>query len=245
MQSYLPAETPEGLKEFREKELALMRGFGIKERKFYERVYDYDVYNDLGDPDSDLETLRPVLGGKEHPYPRRCRTGRPRCKTGNNRKQIIYIYRKRNLKTAQIQVNKKINNISSFPGSLINSMFLFSADPMSETRSSNVYVPRDESFSGVKQLSFAFNTVYSVLHAVVPTLQTAFKDSDLPFPFFTAIDKMYNEGINIPELPFRGVQDVLPRLMKVLSDLNNSVICFETPALLESKNNSELHNVPV
>ncbi|CAM8972881.1 unnamed protein product [Rhodiola kirilowii] len=185
--SYLPSETPEGLKEYREKELALMRGFGIRERKIHERIHDYDVYNDLGDPDSDPQLLRPVLGGKEHPYPRRCRTGRPRCKT----------------------------------------------DPMSETRSSNVYVPRDESFSGVKQLSFAFNTVYSVLHAVVPTLQTSFIDSDLPFPFFTAIDKMYNEGINIPKLPSRGVIDLFPRLMKAVSDIHNSVICFETPAVLE------------
>uniref|UniRef100_A0A7N0ZSL5 Lipoxygenase n=1 Tax=Kalanchoe fedtschenkoi TaxID=63787 RepID=A0A7N0ZSL5_KALFE len=185
--SYLPCETPEGLKEYREKELALMRGFGIKVRETHDRIYDYDVYNDLGDPDSDPDLLRSVLGGKEHPYPRRCRTGRPRCKT----------------------------------------------DPMSETPSSDVYVPRDESFSGVKELSFAFNTVYSVLHAIVPTLQTYFIDSNLPFPFFTAIDKMYNEGINIPELPHKSILDLFPRLMKAVTDLNNSVICFETPAVFE------------
>uniref|UniRef100_A0A7N0VG94 Lipoxygenase n=1 Tax=Kalanchoe fedtschenkoi TaxID=63787 RepID=A0A7N0VG94_KALFE len=157
--SYLPCETPEGLKEYREKELALMRGFGIKVREAHDRIYDYDVYNDLGDPDSDPDLLRPVLGGKEHPYPRRCRTGRPRCKT----------------------------------------------DPMSETRSSDVYVPKDESFS----------------------------DSNLPFPFFTAIDKMYNEGINIPELPQKSVLDLFPRLMKAVTDLNSSVIRFETPAVFE------------
>uniref|UniRef100_A0A7N1A8D4 Lipoxygenase n=1 Tax=Kalanchoe fedtschenkoi TaxID=63787 RepID=A0A7N1A8D4_KALFE len=183
--SYLPCETPEGLKEYREKELALMRGFGIKVREAHDRIYDYDVYNDLGDPDSDPDLLRPVLGGKEHPYPRLCMTGRPRCKT----------------------------------------------DPMSETRSSDVYVPKDESFSGVKQLSFAFNTVSSVLHAIVPTLQTYFIDSNLPFP--TAIDKMYNEGINIPELPQKSILDLFPRLMKAVTDLNSSVIRFETPAVFE------------
>jgi lipoxygenase len=81
-QSYLPSETPEGLIRLREEELKTLRGNGQGERKKFDRIYDYDVYNDLGDPDSDPELKRPVLGGKEHPYPRRCRTGRPRCDTG-------------------------------------------------------------------------------------------------------------------------------------------------------------------
>lgn len=87
-QSYLPSETPNGLKKLREFELQNLRGNGLGERKTYERVYDYDTYNDLGDPDKSSELARPVLGGKQHPYPRRCRTGRPHCQKGN---QIFHI----------------------------------------------------------------------------------------------------------------------------------------------------------
>ena len=81
-QSYLPSETPSGLKRLREEELLILRGNGEGERKSYERIYDYDVYNDLGNPDSSIDLKRPVLGGKEHPYPRRCRTGRKHSDAG-------------------------------------------------------------------------------------------------------------------------------------------------------------------
>ncbi|KAI4308313.1 hypothetical protein L6164_031399 [Bauhinia variegata] len=74
--SYLPAETPSGLRKLREEELVALRGNGQGERKKSDRIYDYDVYNDLGDPDTNADLTRPVLGGKLHPYPRRCRTGR-------------------------------------------------------------------------------------------------------------------------------------------------------------------------
>lgn len=89
-QSYLPSETPEGLRRLRGEELEHLRGNGQGERKSFERIYDYDVYNDLGNPDNDAELKRPVLGGKEHPYPRRCRTGRPRCKTGRYHMHSYY-----------------------------------------------------------------------------------------------------------------------------------------------------------
>ncbi|KAG0604154.1 hypothetical protein M758_10G149300 [Ceratodon purpureus] len=75
--TYLPAETPESLKELREKELALLRGDGTGERKECDRIYDYQIYNDLGDPDKNESLERPNLGGNpEFPFPRRCRSGR-------------------------------------------------------------------------------------------------------------------------------------------------------------------------
>ncbi|KAF7849071.1 hypothetical protein BT93_L1274 [Corymbia citriodora subsp. variegata] len=181
---YLPTETPSGLRRLREEELVILRGDGQGERKSYERIYDYDVYNDLGNPDSDVDKKRPVLGGKEFPYPRRCRTGRPRTNT----------------------------------------------DPLSESRSGSIYVPRDEQFSTIKGLTFSAKTVYSVVHALVPSLETAIVDSNLGFPHFTAIDELFNEGVNLPQLQKQGfLKDLLPRLVKTVTDASEDVLRFETP----------------
>ncbi|KAL5698365.1 linoleate 13S-lipoxygenase [Ranunculus cassubicifolius] len=81
---YLPSETPEGLKELRVKELKDLRGDGKGERKHSDRVYEYAVYNDLGNPDKGVELARPILGGDAIPYPRRCRTGRAPTDTDLN-----------------------------------------------------------------------------------------------------------------------------------------------------------------
>ncbi|KAI8526272.1 hypothetical protein RHMOL_Rhmol13G0296000 [Rhododendron molle] len=176
--SYLPFQTPNGLRRLREKELAILQGNGQGERKSSDRIYDYDVYNDLGDPDSSSALKRPVLGGKQHPYPRH---------------------------------------------------------PMSETRSSDVYVPRDEAFSTVKSVTFSVNTVSSVLHALVPSLETAIIDSDLGFPYFTKIDSLFNEGVNLPPLSnkYGLLRNLLPRLVKFINDTKEDLLRFETPAIIE------------
>ncbi|GAA0159609.1 oxygenase [Lithospermum erythrorhizon] len=71
-QAYLPSETPLGIKDLRCEDLLSFRGSGK-----HERIYDYDVYNDLGNPDKGEDFVRKLLGGEKRPYPRRCRTGRP------------------------------------------------------------------------------------------------------------------------------------------------------------------------
>ncbi|GAB4829333.1 hypothetical protein Ancab_019002 [Ancistrocladus abbreviatus] len=79
-QACLPSQTPPGIKDLRREDLLSIRGNGKGERKLHERIYDYAPYNDLGNPDKD-DLARPVLGGEERPYPRRCRTGRPPVKS--------------------------------------------------------------------------------------------------------------------------------------------------------------------
>ena len=91
-QCYLPSETPRGLKKLRAEELNNLRGNGEGERKSFERIYDYDIYNDIGDPDKSLDLQRPPLGGKRRPYPRRCRSGRPHSEAGTllHREKKLY-----------------------------------------------------------------------------------------------------------------------------------------------------------
>ncbi|KAG0629524.1 hypothetical protein M758_1G110200 [Ceratodon purpureus] len=85
----MPWETPDGLKDLRKQELDTLRGNGKGERKSWDRIYDYAVYNDLGDPDKKFDLSRPILGGKEFPYPRRVRTGRDPCKSDPTREVKI------------------------------------------------------------------------------------------------------------------------------------------------------------
>ncbi|XVE89674.1 hypothetical protein DITRI_Ditri20bG0014900 [Diplodiscus trichospermus] len=83
--TYLQHETPAPLRKYREEELQALRGDGTGELKEGDRVYDYALYNDLGDPDKGPEYVRPILGGStEHPYPRRGRTSRPPSRTDPN-----------------------------------------------------------------------------------------------------------------------------------------------------------------
>ncbi|KAK7362837.1 hypothetical protein VNO77_04961 [Canavalia gladiata] len=97
--AYVPCETPIGLKEAREKELREKRGDGRGWRKYGDRTYDYDVYNDLGDPDKGYEYQRPTLSGQFNPYPTRCRTGRPptsideKAESRPSESELIYVPR--------------------------------------------------------------------------------------------------------------------------------------------------------
>ncbi|MCO5611429.1 hypothetical protein L7F22_065682 [Adiantum nelumboides] len=80
-QPFLPSETPPALLKLRDDELLALRGDGKGQRIHGQRVYDYAVYNDLSNPDSNPDLARPIIGGSsQYPYPRRCWTGRTHTK---------------------------------------------------------------------------------------------------------------------------------------------------------------------
>ena len=62
LQTYLPSQTPAPLRAYREEELENLRGDGTGKREEWDRVYDYDIYNDLGDPDKGPNHVRQILG---------------------------------------------------------------------------------------------------------------------------------------------------------------------------------------
>jgi len=189
LKSYLPSDTPKGLEDLRKKDLQALRGDGHGERKASERVYDYDVYNDLGDPDKNPAHQRPVLGGsKRYPYPRRCRTGRPRTRK----------------------------------------------DPEAEVRHGHNYVPRDEQFSEVKQLTFGATTLRSGLHALLPAIRPMLIKRELRFPHFPAIDDLYSDGIPLPAQTGLGaIRSIVPRVVKLVEDTTEHVLRFELPDMIE------------
>ncbi|KAG6787644.1 hypothetical protein POTOM_003687 [Populus tomentosa] len=151
--SYLPSQTPGGIRRLREEELVLLRGNGQGQRKAGDRIYDYDVYNDI--------------------------------------------------------------------------------DPSSEKRASAFYVPRDEAFSEVKQLTFSAKTLYSLFHALIPSIGNVIDDANIGFPYMTAIDSLFSEGIEMPPLTKEGFwKEVMPRLFKVIAG-GGDVLRFEVPKPME------------
>lgn len=109
------------------------------------------------------------------------------------------------------------------------------ADPLSEKRSISVYVPRDEAFSEVKDLTFSAKTLRSVIHALLPQIESSLHDPHLGFPYFTAIDTLFTEGVPMPKSKNTGFfQSVLPRLVKTITDGEEDLLLFETPEIIKS-----------
>ncbi|KAF3637208.1 Linoleate 13S-lipoxygenase 2-1, chloroplastic [Capsicum annuum] len=275
--SYIPSQTPSGLKRLREKELVTVRGDGFGERIKFERIYDYDVYNDIGDPDGNGDGKRPVLGGKELPYPRRFRAlSLGTCCLGfgtigsvvwklvdtfdNMQWELLISDTKLSQNSGTRDFSHLIVHSSSYKGSpnpLLRFGTYFSrigivcktssqrskyADrdnclivqhPLSESRSNSVYVPRDETFSEEKSLTFSSNAVYSVLQAVVPVLELV--DRNHEYLHFPSTGSQFNVNVDIPRLGNKknGKFNFIPTLIKAMSDIQKDVMLPETPQLLQ------------
>lgn len=122
------------------------------------------------------------------------------------------------------------------------------ADPKSETRKGNVYVPRDEEFSPEKEDYFLRKTVGSVLQAAVPAAQSLLLDKlkwNLPFPSFFVIDKLFEDGVELPGVEKLGfLHSIVPRLLELLRDSpGDKILLFDTPANVQSTHRSieQLH----
>ncbi|KAK7300849.1 hypothetical protein RJT34_11700 [Clitoria ternatea] len=127
--TYLPSATPAPLVKYREEELEILRGDGKGERKEHERIYDYDVYNDLGNPDKDQKLARPILGGSNtYPYPRRIRTGRKASKKDPKSERPGELYMPRDEKFGHLKsadfLTYGIKSLSQRVLPLLESVFL-------------------------------------------------------------------------------------------------------------------------
>lgn len=87
----------------------------------------------------------------------------------------------------------------------------------------------------MKQLTFSAKTLRSVLHALVPSIGTAIVDTNLGFPYFTAIDSLFSEGMKLPKQEgLNFFRTIIPRLVKAISEGTEDVLLFETPEMITS-----------
>ncbi|CAJ1955468.1 unnamed protein product [Sphenostylis stenocarpa] len=188
-QTYLPSETPAPLVKYREEELVNLRGDGTGERKEWDRIYDYDVYNDLGDPDRGESHARPILGGSDTlPYPRRGRTGR--------------------------RPTRK--------------------DPNSESRSADIYLPRDEAFGHLKSSDFLADGLKSVSQNFLPALQTAFDLNFTPneFDSFDEVHGLYSGGLKLPTDVLSKISPI-PVLKEIFRTDGEQTLKFPPPKVIQ------------
>ncbi|KAK9076990.1 hypothetical protein SSX86_005325 [Deinandra increscens subsp. villosa] len=196
-QTYLPGRTPEGLRHYREEELEELRGNGTGKREEWDRIYDYDVYNDLSEPEQGSEMVRPIFGGTiDRPYPRRCRTGRPPSKTGEiypNMESRIGIFESLNIYVPKDErfSDLKMKDVYAYGVKLVSQGLL----------------PGFESLiDKIKDL--AVGTLENVLkHKFESMSSNTFNE----FSSFEEVLKLYQGGLTIPKSSFlEGIREKIP-----------------------------------
>ena len=95
-------------------------------------------------------------------------------------------------------------------------------------------MPKDEQFSDVKEKGFQAKALLTVLRSVIPTIENKIEDAELSFPYFTAIDSLFDVGLVVPGLE-SIVRHLLPeRLIKIKDKIENAFLRFERPDLFKS-----------
>lgn len=95
-------------------------------------------------------------------------------------------------------------------------------------------MPRDEYFSEVKLENHTDTTKKGTRQAFVPGLENLFIGKELGFPYFTAIDELFNEDDDLAEVFQEKLKNIFRRIITFLPFSVKKVLRFGTPALLDS-----------
>ncbi|CAJ1955477.1 unnamed protein product [Sphenostylis stenocarpa] len=216
--TYVPRETPAPLVHYREEELKILRGDGTGERKEHERIYDYDIYNDLGNPDLHENFARPILGGSStYPYPRRGRTGRyPTRKDSNCEKPgEIYVPRDENfghLKSSDFLASG-IKSLSQYVLPAFESVFDLNFTPNEFDSFQDV---RDLCEGGIKLPTNVINTI-----APLPVVKELFRtdgEQVLKFPTPHVIQVSKSAWMTDEEFAREMIAGVNPNVIRGLQE---------------------------
>ncbi|AQK43899.1 lipoxygenase7 [Zea mays] len=207
---YLPAQTPPGLRELRRLELSDLRGEGAGtggERRTTDRVWEYDVYNDLGNPDMGAEFARPILGGDQQlPYPRRMRTGRPKTFTG---KPPLLPPPPPPPPPAHYD---RAESRVEYP------------EP--------IYVSRDEEFEEGKNEMLSEGALKALLHNFMPLLVSSVSPDFRDFAGFHDVDNLFKEGLRLKQALQDQLFQKIPFVRKVQEN-SEGLLRYDTPDIIK------------
>ena len=99
----------------------------------------------------------------------------------------------------------------------------------------NIYVPRDEYFSEVKMENHTDTTKGGKTQAFVPGMENFIIGKELGFPYFTAIDELFNEDDDLSEKFQEKLKNVFLAIINFLPSWGKKVLRFRTPSVLDSK----------
>ncbi|MFS8005673.1 putative linoleate 13S-lipoxygenase [Helianthus anomalus] len=107
------------------------------------------------------------------------------------------------------------------------------SEPWSESRTTlPFYVPRDEDFSEIKEVTFGATTLFSVLDGAIPMLESILTDAGLGFSSFMDIGSLFTERVDL--IPSNnGLLNAVPRLIQTIVNNTKSYLQFETPRMKE------------